>query len=47
MLELMNYDDEERKYALLIIKERSADSYGEKLWLNGWFTNDPQDELLL
>ena len=47
MLEVMNYDDEERKNALLIIKDKSIDCYGEKLWLNDWLTNNPQDKLLL
>lgn len=47
ILEVMNYDDEDRKNALLIIKEDSISSYGEKIWLNDWFTNNPQDKLLL
>ncbi len=47
MLEVMNYDDEDRKNALLIILGRSTDSYGEKLWLNDWFTKNPLDKLLL
>ena len=46
-VKVMNYDDEERKTALLIIKDSSIDCYGEKLWLNDWFTNNPQDKLLL
>ena len=47
MLEVMNYDDEDRKNALVIILGRSTDSYGEKLWLNDWFTKNPLDKLLL
>ena len=47
ILEVMNYDDEIRKKALLIIKDASFDSYGEKLWLENWINNNPQDTLLL
>lgn len=47
MLEVMNYDDKDRKNALLVIKDYSINSYGEKIWLMDWFTNNPQDKLLL
>ena len=47
ILEVMNHDDETRENALLIIKDASFDSYGEKLWLENWINNNPQDTLLL
>ena len=47
ILEVMNYDDETRKNALLIIKDASFVSYGEKLWLKNWINNNPQDALLI
>ena len=46
MLEVMNYDDKDRKNALLVIKDYSINSYGEKIWLEDWFTNNPDDKLL-
>lgn len=51
MLEVMTYDDVDRKNALLIIihssTEDTPNGIGNKYWLKDWFTKNPQDKLLL
>ncbi|MBQ2774542.1 MAG: DUF2019 domain-containing protein [Clostridia bacterium] len=50
MLEVMNYEDCYRKKALQEIKQRAkdktADGYGNKLWLKEWYKDHPKDRLL-
>ncbi len=50
MLEVMEYKDENRKKALKEIKksakEKTADGYGNKLWLKEWYKEHPRDKRL-
>ena len=51
MIEVMKYDDEHKAKALKIIynksKEDSVDGFGNKLWLNDYLKENPQDEKLI
>ena len=47
MLEVMTYESEQRRNALTEILAHSIECYGEKMWLEEWYTNNPQDKLLL
>ena len=51
MLEVMNYSDEYRKMALdeikdVINKNILVESLGNKIWLQQWYEQHPQDRLL-
>lgn len=51
MIEVMKYDDEHKAEALRTIynktKEDSADGFGNKLWLDKYLQENPQDKKLI
>ena len=51
MIEVMEYDEEQKAKALNIIyektKEDSVDGFGNKLWLEDYLKNNPKDQKLV
>ena len=46
ILEVMTCEPEYRRLALAEITAHSKDCFGEKLWLNQWYAQHPQDKQL-
>lgn len=46
ILEVMSCKDEYSRMALAEITARAKDRYGEKLWLDEWYAQHPQDRAL-